>query len=88
MHLEGEVVVISLNGNFERFKTIEVIEKVEQRIGCQRCNIIIVLNGIQSIDNYGVEALVSSMFYVHGEGMGWESHFSRYSQTNKRFPSI
>ena len=64
MHLEGEIVVVSLNGSFERFNTMEVIEKVEQQIGCQRCNIIFVLNGVQSIDNYGVEALVSSMSMV------------------------
>ncbi len=40
MHLEREIVVISLNGNFEKFNTMEVIEKVKQQIGCQRCNII------------------------------------------------
>ncbi len=32
MQLEGEIVVISLNGNFEKFNTMEVIEKVEQTI--------------------------------------------------------
>ena len=64
MQLEGETVVISLNGNFEKFNTMEVIEKVEQQIGCRRCDIIFVLNGVQSIDNYGVEALVSSMSMV------------------------
>ncbi len=68
MHLSGEIVVISLNGNFEKFNTMEVIEKVEQQIGRQRYNIIFVLNGVQSIDNYGVEALVSSMSMVKAWG--------------------
>jgi anti-anti-sigma factor len=64
IHLEGEIAIISLNGSFERFNTMEVIEKVEQQINCQRCNIIFVLNGVKSIDNYGVEALVSPMSMV------------------------
>lgn len=64
VHLEGENVTISLNGNFEKFDTFEVIERVEEQIRCRRYNIIFVLNGVQSIDKLGVEALVSSMAMV------------------------
>ena len=64
MHLEGEIVVISLDGNFEKFNTMEVIEKVEQQIRCQRYNVIFTMEGEKSIDNYGIEALVSSMSMV------------------------
>jgi anti-anti-sigma regulatory factor len=68
LHLKGETVIISLNGNFERFDTIEVIERVEEQIRCRRYNMIFILNGVQSIDNYGVEALFSSMSMVKAWG--------------------
>ena len=64
MHFEGETVVISLNGNSKKFNTLEVIEKVEQQIWRQRYNVIFTMEGAKSIDNYGVEALVSSMSMV------------------------
>ena len=68
IHPKGETVIISLNGNFEKFDTIEVIERVEQQIRCRRYNIIFLLNGVQRIDKHGVEALVSSMSMVKAWG--------------------
>jgi anti-anti-sigma regulatory factor len=47
---------------------MEVIEQVEQQIRHRRYNIIFILNGVQSIDNYGVEALFSSMSMVKAWG--------------------
>ena len=57
-------MIISLNGNFKKFYTMEVIEQVEEQIKCRRYNIIFLLNGVQSIDKHGVEVLVSSMAMV------------------------
>jgi anti-anti-sigma factor len=68
LHLEGEIVIISLNGNFEKYDTIEVIEKVEEQLGPQRHNILFVMNAVQSIDNHGVGALLSSMSMVSSWG--------------------
>ncbi len=68
VHPKGETVIIALNGNFEKFDTIEVIERVEQQIRCRRYNIIFLLNGVQRIDKHGVEALVSSMSMVKAWG--------------------
>ena len=36
VHPKGETVIISLNGNFENFDTMEVIEQVEEQIRCRR----------------------------------------------------
>jgi anti-anti-sigma factor len=68
LHFKEKVVIISLNGNFEKFDTMEVIERVEEQIKCRRCKIIFVLNGVQRIDKHGVEALVSSMAMVKAWG--------------------
>ncbi len=68
LHFKEKVVIISLNGDFKKFDTIEVIEQVEKQIRCKRYNIVFVLNGIQSIDKHGVEALVSSMAMVKAWG--------------------
>ncbi len=68
LHFKEKVVIISLNGDFKKFDTIEVIEQVEKQIRCKRYNIVFVLNGVQSIDKHGVEALVSSMAMVKAWG--------------------
>jgi len=64
VHLKERTVILSLNGDFKKYDSIEVIEKVEQQIGCQRYNVIFTMEGVKSIDNYGIEALVSSMSMV------------------------
>ena len=68
VHLKERTVIISLNGNFNKFDTMEVIEQVEQQIRCRRYNIIFLLNGVERIDKHGVEALVSSMARVKAWG--------------------
>ena len=68
LHLKERTVIISLNGNFKKFDTMEVIEQVEEQIRCRRYNIIFLLNCVQSIDKHGVEALVSSMSMVKAWG--------------------
>jgi len=68
VHPKGETVILSLNGDFKKYDSIEPIEQVEQQIRCRRYNIIFVLNGVLSIDNYGIEALVSSMAMVKAWG--------------------
>lgn len=68
LHFKEKVVIISLNGDFKKFDTIEVIEQVEKQLRCKRYNIVFVLNGVQSIDNYGIEALSSTMLMVKAWG--------------------
>ena len=68
IHPKGETVIIALNGNFKKFDTMEVIERVEEQIRCRRYNIIFLLNGVERIDKHGVEALVSSMSMVKAWG--------------------
>ena len=68
LHLAGDIVIISLNGNFEKYDAIEMIEMVEEQISLQRHNILFVMNGVQSIDNLGVRALLSSMSMVSSWG--------------------
>ena len=68
VHLKERTVIISLNGNFNKFDTMEVIEQVEQQIRCRRYNIIFLLNGVERIDKHGVEALASSMSMVKAWG--------------------
>jgi anti-anti-sigma factor len=68
LHLEGEIVIISLTGNFEKYDAIEMIEKVEEQISLQRHNILFVINAVQSIDNLGVGALLTSMSMVSSWG--------------------